>query len=284
MYNNVKIKIIGCSGALLILFGAIYSKYLDVVGIGLGIILVEISLEMFLNNRKDKKAIRRTKERIIDVILFVLVIGMKVLNAPISIFYFILVFLTFKLIWDTIMRNNHTANEEIERKFLVDLNILYDTVDLSRYKKYSIEQAYLSVEENEIRIRKITNSFKLISCFMTIKSNGNLVRNEIEFKIKNSKYFNLIDSKMYSGGILNKERYRIAIQNDLIAEFDKYYGNLYGLLLVEVEFSSKEEAKAFMKPEWFGKEVTNDANYKNRNLAINPADITIAKSAIERDK
>jgi CYTH domain-containing protein len=38
------------------------------------------------------------------------------------------------------------------------------------------------------------------------------------------------------------------------------------LLLAEVEFNTKEEAAEFIPPLWFGKEVTYDENFKNKNL------------------
>ena len=33
----------------------------------------------------------------------------------------------------------------------------------------------------------------------------------------------------------------------------------------EIEFESKEEAESFKAPEWFGKEVTEDKNFKMSN-------------------
>ena len=42
---------------------------------------------------------------------------------------------------------------------------------------------------------------------------------------------------------------------------------LEGLLIVEVEFNSKELANSFVPPIWFGKEVTMDLKYKNETLS-----------------
>ncbi len=37
--------------------------------------------------------------------------------------------------------------------------------------------------------------------------------------------------------------------------------------MAEVEFDSEKKADEFVPPDWFGKEVTNEASYKNRSLA-----------------
>jgi adenylate cyclase len=40
------------------------------------------------------------------------------------------------------------------------------------------------------------------------------------------------------------------------------------LTLVEVEFASLEAAGSFTAPDWFGTEVTADARFKNKALAM----------------
>jgi CYTH domain-containing protein len=55
--------------------------------------------------------------------------------------------------------------------------------------------------------------------------------------------------------------------NKLTAELEIFHDKLEGLAMVEVEFSSKEEANQFVIPNWFGAEVTNDAKYRNSNLS-----------------
>ena len=54
-----------------------------------------------------------------------------------------------------------------------------------------------------------------------------------------------------------------------MAELDVYHGELTGLVTVEVEFSSLEEAESFSPPAWFGEDITEDKRYKNKNLARN---------------
>ena len=52
-----------------------------------------------------------------------------------------------------------------------------------------------------------------------------------------------------------------------IIEIDKYCSRLDGLIVAEVEFETEEEANLFALPEWFGREVTYDKRFKNKNLA-----------------
>ena len=41
-----------------------------------------------------------------------------------------------------------------------------------------------------------------------------------------------------------------------------------GLMVVEVEFENEADAERFQKPEWFGREVTDDPAYTNAMLAF----------------
>ena len=60
-----------------------------------------------------------------------------------------------------------------------------------------------------------------------------------------------------------EERYR-RINGDCF-----YKGELSGLAVCEVEFDDENQAKEFLPPYFFGKEITGDARYRNRNLALN---------------
>jgi adenylate cyclase len=71
-----------------------------------------------------------------------------------------------------------------------------------------------------------------------------------------------------SGRRVEKRRYLLGIKG-FVAEVDVYEGALAGLEVVEVEFADKDEAEAFVPPPWFGREVTEDAGYKNASLAMN---------------
>ncbi len=53
-----------------------------------------------------------------------------------------------------------------------------------------------------------------------------------------------------------------------VVELDVFAGDLDGLVMAEVEFTSTEEMTAFVPPVWFGREVTDDGRYTNASLAL----------------
>lgn len=66
---------------------------------------------------------------------------------------------------------------------------------------------------------------------------------------------------------IEKNRYKIKISEKLIAEVDVYYKELDGLITIEVEFSSEEEAREFITPKWFGKKL--DKNMFSNSVLAN---------------
>ncbi len=142
---------------------------------------------------------------------------------------------------------------EIEKKFLVkELPAnLYD------YKCSLINQGYISTTP-VIRIRQTDNAY-----YLTIKSKGLISREEYEIEISESEYLSLL-SKV-TNNIITKNRYYIPFYPYTI-ELDIFSGLLEGLIVAEVEFSSLDEANAFLPPSWFGKEVSSDSRYHNSSL------------------
>ena len=68
---------------------------------------------------------------------------------------------------------------------------------------------------------------------------------------------------------ITKNRYRIRY-GDWTLELDEYTGKLAGLVILEIEFKTEEDAAAFVLPDWAinAIEVTTDEDYKNKNLAL----------------
>ena len=64
------------------------------------------------------------------------------------------------------------------------------------------------------------------------------------------------------------EAYRERHPEDRVIELDLFEGSLEGLIIAEVEFPTVKASRSFAPPAWFGREVTRDARYKNRNLAL----------------
>ena len=65
-----------------------------------------------------------------------------------------------------------------------------------------------------------------------------------------------------------KHRFLVPLDDGHRAEVDVYGGDLAGLVVAEVEFSSEDESHRFLPPVWFGLEVTGDSRYANRELAL----------------
>jgi len=156
---------------------------------------------------------------------------------------------------------------EIERKFLIsrrdfrELNRQYE-----RIKREFIEQGYLAVEPdgNEVRLR-FKSDGEQEHCFLTAKNGQGLVRGEAEVEVSFAQY-NVLWPLTENRRVV-KERFTLALTGTLKLELDRFDNKLKGLFLVEVEFPSEAEAKAFKPPVWFGAEVTDDKRFSNRNLA-----------------
>lgn len=145
--------------------------------------------------------------------------------------------------------------DEIERKFLIDLNGLF----LSCFDKENISQGYI-MKNPETRIRKTNDEY-----IYTIKGIGDLSRPEENIpvtKILGEYYFTKIISN-----ILDKTRYQVVLDDDFTGELDIYNGYFKGLIIIEVEFKNEKESEDFYVPSWFGPEVTYDKRFKNGSLA-----------------
>lgn len=151
---------------------------------------------------------------------------------------------------------------EFERKFLVPGFKLEDHQLLATKE---IIQCYLN-EYPELRIRKVSHNDGDPKCYFTYKGKGTLAREEHEFEIPQDEFDSLFSHQ--HSGIISKTRYIIKRDSDENRiEVDVYHGSLTGLITAEVEFDSAQEAVDYNPPEWFGEDVTENAQYKNRNLA-----------------
>ncbi|SFQ43952.1 CYTH domain-containing protein [Lachnospiraceae bacterium XBB1006] len=142
---------------------------------------------------------------------------------------------------------------EIERKFLVTLN----DIDLAQYDFHRLEQGYLCGNP-VVRVRRENDDF-----YLTYKGKGLLCREEYNLPLTKEGYEHLI--KKSDNNIITKCRYLIPYHSYTI-ELDVFENELSGLVIAEVEFPSAEEANAFVPPDWFVKDVTDDARYQNVNL------------------
>ena len=144
---------------------------------------------------------------------------------------------------------------EIERKYLLD-----QKPDLAGLKHVVMQQHYLSVDP-VLRIRKAGEKH-----IFTYKSGMGMVRQEEEFEISAEDFEKLVQKRIGNG--VYKVRYYLPLDEAHTAEIDIYEQQMEGLMVVEVEFENEAEAERFQKPEWFGREVTDDPAYTNAMLAF----------------
>ena len=144
---------------------------------------------------------------------------------------------------------------EIERKYLISKL----PENLGSFKSERISQSYLSYEP-EIRIRQKGSFY-----YLTIKSEGDAFRKEVELPLTVSDY-NVLKAMSIDGSEVLKKRYFIELK-DWLFELDIYDKEEF--MTVEVEFENEDAFNSFKgnEPNWFGKEITYDPSYKNKNIS-----------------
>ena len=148
---------------------------------------------------------------------------------------------------------------EIEKTYLVK-NI---PKNLSLYKSEKIKQGYISSTPSPLRIRQKGHKFELTKK-LPIKENDYSMAEEINIPLTEFEFDRLWPTvEKY----LEKTRYYIPLENNLVAELNLFEGNLKGLAFVEVEFESEVKMASFNPPLWFGKDVTQEDFAANCFLA-----------------
>jgi CYTH domain-containing protein len=149
---------------------------------------------------------------------------------------------------------------EIERKFLVTSTKYRDEAKT----KTRIIQGFLNTDkERTVRVR-----LKGENGFLTIKgksSKDGLSRFEWEKEISKTEAEALL--KLCMPTIIDKIRYEITLGQHIF-EVDEFFGDNEGLVIAEVELTSKNET--IKKPNWLGEEVTGQIKYYNSQLSKQP--------------
>ena len=70
------------------------------------------------------------------------------------------------------------------------------------------------------------------------------------------------------GRRVEKVRRVLEAGGGLAIELDEYAGALAGLMTAEVEFPDETAAGVYSAPSWFGRDVTDDDEYRNQRLAV----------------
>lgn len=146
---------------------------------------------------------------------------------------------------------------EIERKFLVT-GINWPKVNGIYY-----QQGYLSLDKNRtVRVRVASDR-----AYLTVKGiTRDAARAEYEYKIPVQDADAMLRDLCLQP-LIEKCRYR-AEYAGMIWEIDEFYGDNQGLVVAEIELQHKDQD--FEKPDWLGKEVTNDRRYYNASLVSDP--------------
>jgi adenylate cyclase len=150
--------------------------------------------------------------------------------------------------------------QEIERKFLVR-----EMPAFAGAERVVIDQGYLVPGENGIEVRlRGTESAQVLT--VKRKSAANAIeREEYNVPLTAEQWSELWP--LTAGRRLRKERFKIP-HGSLTLELDVYRGRNEGFAVVEVEFENVEKAREFAPPEWFGREVTGEAEFSNPCLAV----------------
>lgn len=147
---------------------------------------------------------------------------------------------------------------EIERKFL-----LQGEAWRSLGEPVLLRQGYLSADPARVVRVRIQGE----GAFLTIKGKSEgATRGEWEYPIPVNEAAELLDT-LCQPPLIEKTRRRIPVGAH-VWEVDEFLGANAGLVVAEIELGSEDEA--FIKPDWIGTEVTQDARYFNSNLIRHP--------------
>lgn len=161
--------------------------------------------------------------------------------------------------------------KEIIRKFKVE-EIPFALDDL---KPIYITQYYLKVNTNyEVRIKKCNNQYTQAEI---IQKEKDVIKKETEMT---KEQFDIIN-QCFVGDPIEKKRYIVSLPDNLLAEIDVHQGKTAGLISAKVKFKDEIQAYSFIKPDWFGEDITNDLGLRSKYLAVKPKQLIDFK---ENDK
>ncbi len=148
---------------------------------------------------------------------------------------------------------------EIERKFLVNGDAWQAQVESS----VAMIQGYLAETEScSVRVRLAGDAASLNFKGLTIGAR----RTEFEYPVPAEDAEQMLD--LYCGTrLIEKTRHYLRF-HDRTWEIDEFSGANTGLVVAEVELDSEEQE--FARPEWLGREVTQEPRYYNIRLVEHP--------------
>lgn len=141
----------------------------------------------------------------------------------------------------------------IERKWLIK-----KLPDLTTNKRVEFERYFIFIGDGvEVRVQRIDDRFE----FKRKVETSSLSRDEIRFDITKAEFefYKSIPSKS-----IIRDAYELSKSPNISIKIN--HGDYEGLMRVEVEFNSEEDAKRFTPLDWFGKEITNTEVGRDKNL------------------
>jgi CYTH domain-containing protein len=160
-------------------------------------------------------------------------------------------------------------NMEIEKKYTIKKL----PANLEQYDFKVIKQAYLNTSP-VVRVRQSNDKYTL-----TYKGEGLMAREEYNLPLNKEAFEHLLTKA--DGNIISKKRYLIPLDDpkfddtchsvtapSLTIELDIFDAPFAPLIMAEVEFPSVELAHAFIAPDWFDEDVTNNVEYHNSNMSM----------------
>ena len=148
--------------------------------------------------------------------------------------------------------------DEIERKFLVPADSPIELPETG----VRLRQGYLAID-GRVEVRMRTSDAGAV---LTVKAGAGRVRTEVERPLTAEEADALWAHT--EGRRLEKVRYWLPVEGDLMAEIDVYEGPLAGLRTVEIEFPDEPAADQFKPPSWTGLELTGEPGWSNAALAL----------------
>jgi CYTH domain-containing protein len=102
--------------------------------------------------------------------------------------------------------------------------------------------------------------------FVTVKGPGVLERVELEWEVAYESVQDLVTSFRFP--YVEKRRYTVPEEGGLEWEIDFFEGDNDGLVMAELEVLSTDHE--FVRPDWLGRDVTEDGRFGNGSLARDP--------------
>lgn len=148
---------------------------------------------------------------------------------------------------------------EIERKFLMK----GFPIGLQMLHEVEIELGYLSMEP-EVRLHRASDIVTGKSEFwLTLKGDGELTRTELQTKIDEGFFYDAVE---FMGAAMIQKKYRSYKLGPWVLEVSHVDpGTPHAFFYGEIEFPTEKDARDFDVPNYLGREITFNEDYKMKN-------------------